>query len=63
MVVEPTRDEPEGKLELLLQHVQLEVQVGEGRVSAPQGHLGVLAPYILHVLLHPAQDERSYVGF
>ena len=35
-----TWDQSEGEPELLLQHVELEVQVSEGRIAAPQWYLG-----------------------
>ena len=57
-----TGHQTEGKMELLLQHVQSKVEVVEDGVATPERDLGVLSLNVLDISLHLAEDDGSYVG-
>ena len=61
-LVDVTRHQAEGEMELFLQHVQSQVEVVEDGVSTPERDLGVLSLDVLDISLHLAEDDGSYVG-
>ena len=61
-LVDMAGDQTEGEVELLLQHVQPQVEVVEDGVSTPERDLGVLSLDVLDISLHLTQDDGSYVG-
>ena len=61
-LVNVTRHQTKGKMELFLQHVQSQVEVVEDGVSTPERDLGVLSLDVLDISLHLAENNGSDVG-